>query len=159
MEDEDKIKRQMEFILESQAQFASKMGQLEDIVSRLANASLSRFETLEEKSAQKFEDIDTKIAALVDSQIHAVQRFEDVDTKMATLVDSQIHAAQRFEDVDENIAVLVNSQIRTDESLRNLDERMAALANSQIHTDESLRNLIAVVDRYFSEGRNGKDKG
>jgi organic radical activating enzyme len=138
MEDEDKIKRQMEFILESQAQFASKMGQLEDIVSRLANASLSRFETLEEKSAQKFEDIDTKIAALV---------------------DSQIHAAQRFEDVDENIAMLVNSQIRTDESLRNLDERMAVLANSQIRTDESLRNLIAVVDRYFSEGRNGKDKG
>lgn len=96
MEDEDKIKRQMEFILESQAQFASKMGQLEDVVSRLANASLSRFETLEEKSAERFEDVDAKIAAL---------------------------------------------------------------ANSQIRTEESLRNLIAVVDRYFSEGRNGKDKG
>jgi len=43
-----------------------------------------------------------------------------------------------------------------------MDERIAALINSQIHTeenvkktDEHLRNLIAVVDRYFSEGRNG----
>lgn len=86
----------MEFIVEQQAQFTSKMGQLEDIVSRLANASLSRFETIEERTAQRFEGRDEKIAALV---------------------------------------------------------------NSQIHTDESLRNLIAVVDRYFSESRNGKSEG
>jgi len=37
-----------------------------------------------------------------------------------------------------------------------VNAKMSALVDSQIRTDESLRNLIAVVDRYFSEGRNGK---
>jgi hypothetical protein len=90
------LEKNMEFIIEQQAQFASKMGQLGDTVARLANASLNRFEAIEGKAAQRFDDVDKKIAALVDSQIR---------------------------------------------------------------TDESLRNLIAVVDRYFSEGRNGKSEG
>ncbi len=47
-----------------------------------------------------------------------------------------------FKDVNAKIDALVDSQIRTDENLR--------------RTDESLRNLIAVVDRYCSEGRNGE---
>jgi septal ring factor EnvC (AmiA/AmiB activator) len=94
MADED-VEKKMEFIIEQQAQFASKMGQLEDIVTRLATASLNRFESIEETSSQRFDNIDEKIGALVDSQIR---------------------------------------------------------------TDESLRNLIAVVDRYFSEGRNGKSE-
>ncbi|SRR6266545_1827591 len=47
-----------------------------------------------------------------------------------------------FKDVNAKINVLVDSQIHTDENLR--------------HTDESLRNLIAAVDRYFSDGRNGE---
>jgi len=47
-----------------------------------------------------------------------------------------------FKDVNAKINALVDSQIRTDDNLR--------------RTDESLRNLIVVVDRYFSEGRNGR---
>jgi hypothetical protein len=34
--------------------------------------------------------------------------------------------------------------------------KFEALVDSQIRTDGTLRNLIAVVDRYFSEGRNGQ---
>src|SRR5438046_1885959 len=47
-----------------------------------------------------------------------------------------------FKDVNAKINALVDSQIRTDENLS--------------RTDENLRNLIVVVDRYFSEGRNGR---
>ncbi len=101
MANED-IQKNMEFIIEQQAQFAAKIGQLEDIVTRLANTSLNRFEAIEEKTAQRFEDVDEKIAALVDSQIR--------------------------------------------------------LTESQSRTEDSLKNLIAVVDRYFSEGRNGKSE-
>lgn len=89
------IEKNIEFIIEQQAQFASKMGQLEDIVARLANATLDRFETTD----------------------------------------------KRIDDVDERISALVDSQVRTEENVKK--------------TDENLRNLIAVVDRYFSEGRNG----
>ena len=31
-----------------------------------------------------------------------------------------------------------------------------ALVDSQIRTDENVRNLVVVVDRYFTEGRNGR---
>lgn len=92
----EEFDRRMEFILGQQAQFASDIGAMKDVVAdiegvvaRLANASLSR-----------------------------------------------------FEDVDERIAALVDSQVR--------------LTESQAHTDEKLRNLIAVVDRYFDNGGNGR---
>ncbi|MCA1613537.1 MAG: hypothetical protein LC800_05135 [Acidobacteria bacterium] len=88
--------KKAEFIIEQQAQFASDIDQLKDIVARLANATLSRFEAVEQKTAERFGDVDAKIAALVDSQIS---------------------------------------------------------------TEESVRNLIAVVDRYFSEGRGGRSEG
>ncbi|HEV7376494.1 MAG TPA: hypothetical protein VGN95_17410 [Pyrinomonadaceae bacterium] len=44
----------------------------------------------------------------------------------------------------------------TDNRLDDVDEKISALVDSQMKTEENLRNLIAVVDRYFSEGRNGK---
>ena len=91
----ENIERQMAFILEEQARGVARLGQLEDIVVRFAQATRDRFEA----NDQRADDLDSKIAALVDSQM------------------------------------------RTDENLKK--------------TDESLRNLMAVVDRYFSEGRNG----
>jgi ABC-type transporter Mla subunit MlaD len=95
---DENMEKQMEFIVEQQVQFASKMGQLEDIVVRLAKATLDRFEATDE----------------------------------------------RVNDIDERISALVDSQVRTEENVKK--------------TDENLRGLIAVVDRYFSEGRNGNSK-
>lgn len=95
---DENIEKNIEFIIEQQAQFASKMGQLEDIVTRLANATLDRFKTTD----------------------------------------------KRIDDIDDRISTLVDSQIRTEENVKK--------------TDENLRNLIAVVDRYFSEGRNGNSE-
>src|SRR6266550_3267636 len=94
----ENIDKQMEFILEQQAQFTARMGQLEDLVVRLARGTLERFEATD----------------------------------------------ARVDDVDERISALVDSQIRTEENVKK--------------TEESLRSLIAVVNRYFSEGRNGKSK-
>lgn len=92
----ENIEKQIEFILEQQAQVTARMGQIEDLVVRLARGSLDRFEGTD----------------------------------------------KRIDDVDERISALVDSQIRTEENVKK--------------TDEALRSLIAVVDRYFSEGRNGK---
>jgi hypothetical protein len=94
MSNEDFAKK-AEFIVEQQAQFASQIGQLEDLVTRLAKATIDRFQISD----------------------------------------------KRVDEMDERIAALINSQIHTEENVRK--------------TDEHLRNLIAVVDRYFSEGRNG----
>lgn len=94
----EEFEKKAEFIVEQQAQFASKIGQLEDIVTRLAKATLDRFEASD----------------------------------------------KRVDEIDERIAALINSQIQTEENVKK--------------TDEHLRNLIAVVDRYFREGRNGGSK-
>jgi hypothetical protein len=91
MSDEE-FEKQREFILGQQAQFATDIGELKDIVRQLARATLSRFEATE-------------------------KRHDDVDEKISALVDSQMK------------------------------------------TEENMRNLIAVVDRYFSEGRNRKSEG
>ena len=47
-----------------------------------------------------------------------------------------------FQNLNAKIDALVDSQVR--------------LTDAQSRTDENLRNLIAVVDRYFREGRNGE---
>ena len=101
----ENIDKQMEFILEQQAQFTARMGQLEDLVVRLARGTLERFEATD----------------------------------------------ARVNDVDERISALVDSQIRTEENVKKTEANVEKTA-------ESLRSLIAVVDRYFSEGRNGKSK-
>ena len=43
----------MEFIVDQQAQFASDIGQLGDVVGRLANASLNRIKNLDDKAMRR----------------------------------------------------------------------------------------------------------
>lgn len=94
----EEFEKKAEFIIEQQAQFAAQIGQLEDIVVRLAKGTLDRFEATD----------------------------------------------KRVDVIDERISALVDSQMRTEENVKK--------------TTENLRNLVAVVDRYFGEGRNGESK-
>lgn len=105
----DEFEKKMEFIVDHQAKSAAKIGQLEDIVARLANASLKRLE-----------DTAEKIAALVDSQIRLTdfqaltnEHLKNTDEKIVALVDSQIR--------------LTESQARTDEQARRTDENLRSL--------------------------------
>lgn len=78
MSNGDKIQKQMEFIFDQQAQFASDIGQLRDVVARLANASLKPIEDLEEKPS-----------ALVDAQIKS-------EGKISALAEAQTHTDERL---------------------------------------------------------------
>jgi DNA anti-recombination protein RmuC len=44
----------------------------------------------------------------------------------------------------------------TDRKFDDVDRRISALVDAQFKTEENIRNLTAVVDRYFTEGRNGQ---
>ena len=102
----ENIEKLMEFMLEQQGRFASKIGQLEDILGQL-------------------EDIVVRLAKGTLDRVAATDgRVDDIDKRISALVDSQVH---------------------TEENVKK--------------TDQNLRNLIAVVDRYLSEGRNGNPKG
>ena len=86
-----------------------------------------------------------------------IQQLREVQTQLqATQVQTEQVVArlanvtlEGFKDVNAKIDALVDSQIRLNEAQSRTDENVS-------RTDENLRNLIAVVDRYFSEGRNGR---
>jgi septal ring factor EnvC (AmiA/AmiB activator) len=92
---------------------------------------------------------------------------EDFEKKMESIVEQQAQLAVNHEKANERLTRLENLVARfaqatverfeaTDKQIAELDEKFSALVDAQMRTEESIRNLTAVVDRYFSEGRNGK---
>lgn len=153
----EEFDRRMEFILEQQAQFASDIQQLresqvqtEQLVNRLAAVML-----------EGFKDVNAKIDALVDSHLRLTEAHERLSDSQARLSeaherlsDSHERLSESHTSLSESQARLSDSQARLSESHERLSESQARLSESQARTDESLRNLIAVVDRYLSNGRN-----
>jgi len=72
----EEFAKKMEFIVEQQAQFASDIGQLKDVVARLANSSLERFED------------DERISALVDSQVRLTESQSHTDENLKNLISA-----------------------------------------------------------------------
>jgi flagellar hook-associated protein FlgK len=87
---------------------------------------------------------------------------EDFEKKMEFIIEQQAQLVVNNQKSDERLARLENLVTRfaqaTVERINDLDEKFAALVDAQMRTEESLRNLMAVVDHYFSEGRNGKSE-
>ncbi|HEV8370773.1 MAG TPA: hypothetical protein VGQ39_22685 [Pyrinomonadaceae bacterium] len=92
------------------------------------------------------EEFERKMAFIVAQQAQFtadIQQLKETQVQTENVVGRLAYATlEGFRDVNVKIDALVDSQLK--------------LTESQSRTDESLRNLIAVVDRYFSEGRNGK---
>jgi hypothetical protein len=150
----DKIQKQMEFIVDQQAQFASDIGQLKDVVARFANASLKRIEDDEKSSALVDAQIrsEEKASELVDAQIKSEERA-------SALVDAQIKSEGK-------ISALVDAQIKSEGKISALAEaqtkserKISALAEAQAHTDQRLDTLMTVVERYISRDQNGNAQG
>ena len=85
---------------------------------------------------------------------------EELERRMAFIVEQQAQFAsdiQQLREVHEQteqiVARLANVTL---EGFTDVNAKINTLVDSQIRTGENLRNLIAVVDRYFSEGRNGQ---
>jgi hypothetical protein len=79
--------QKMEFIIDQQAQFAANLGRLDEIVVRLADATLRRFEAAD----NKLTEVDQKIGALVDSQMRTEEsvRVTSENLKNLTAVVDQ----------------------------------------------------------------------
>lgn len=106
------------------------------------------------------EEFERKMAFIVEQQAQFaadIQQLGEVHGQLqVTQAQTEIVVArlasatlEGFKDVNAKLDALVDAQIRLNESQAHTDENLA-------RTDENLRNLIEVVDRYFSEGRNGK---
>jgi hypothetical protein len=81
------------------------------------------------------------------SELHTAQvRTEQVVVKTVEIVGRLANGTlERFKDANAKIDALVDSQIRTDEKIDALTD--------------NVQNLTAVVNRYFTEGRNGNNLG
>ena len=98
------------------------------------------------------EEFEKKMEFIIEQQAQFVVNQEKADqrlTRLENLVGRFAQATvERFNDLDEKFSTLVDAQMRTEASLKKTEETVK-------QTTEDLRNLIAVVDRYFNEGRNG----
>src|SRR5258706_4616499 len=61
--------------------------------------------------------------------------------------------------VAQTVEIMGRFANETLEGFNEVNSKINALVDSQMRTEENLRNLTAVVDRYFSEGRNGSNLG
>jgi Mg2+ and Co2+ transporter CorA len=162
---DENFEQQMESMLQEQAQSAARIQQIEEIILGLARGTRDHFHTTDER----LDDVDVKIAALVDSQIRTEESVKKTGEALRALADAQIRTEESVKKTGEALRALADAQIRTEESVKETqesakktDEAFRALADSQTRTEESvkktgeaLRQLIAVVDRYISERQNG----
>ena len=99
------------------------------------------------------EEFDRKMTFIVDQQAQFaadIQQLQETQVQTENVVGRLAHATlEGFKVVNAKIDTLVDAQIRLTESQAHTDKNLA-------RTDENLRDLIAVVNRCFSEGRNGK---
>jgi hypothetical protein len=78
-----------------------------------------------------------------------IQQLREVQAETNQIVNRLAAVTlEGFKDVNAKIDALVDSHIR-------LAEDQAKTAANLALTEENLRNLVVVVDRYFSERRNG----
>lgn len=127
----EELDRRIEFIIEQQAQFASDIMQLREAQAQT------------EQIVAQTSNVVAETSQAVAETVHIVGQTGEIVTRLAR------GTLEGFKDVNAKINSLVDSQIRTDENVRRTDENVR-------RTDESLRNLVAVVDRYLSQGRNGQ---
>jgi chromosome segregation ATPase len=136
MNNED-IERNMNFIVEQQAQFASDI--------QLLQESQARTDQVVAHTSQ----VVAQQAEIVGHTAEVVGQLGEVVTRLANVT----HVG--FTEVNAKINALVDAQIRTEEQLARTDETVARTEQNVARTEQNLNNLIRVVDRYLS-GRNGK---
>ena len=77
--------------------------------------------------------------------------------KLAQSTDERMDESNGRMDVfDEKMNKFSDGMNQFGNKMNEFGVKMNVLVDAQIRTDENIRNLLAVVDRYYSEGRNGK---
>src|SRR5216110_443418 len=86
-----------------------------------------------------------------------IQQLQEAQTQTEQIV---VKTAQTVAETGEIVARLANVTL---EGFKDVNAKIDALVDSQIRTDEKIyaltdnvQNLTAIVNRYFTEGRNGR---
>jgi hypothetical protein len=95
------------------------------------------------------EELQKMIEFIIEQQAQFVINQEKAEERIARLENAQIQTEARMSE-------LAESQARMSRSQEHMNEVVAVLAEAQTRTDERLDTFIGVLERYISEGRNGK---
>lgn len=142
----DEFERNMSFIVEQQAQFASDIQQLREsqtetnqVVARLAYATL-----------EGFKDVNAKIDALVDGQMRTDDQLSRMNEQLVRTNEQLSQTNEQLSQTNEQLSQTNEHLRQTDEQVRRTDESVRRTDQNLSRTDESLRALIGVVTRHLS---------
>ena len=104
MNNDDKIQKQMEFILGQQAQFAADMGQLQEKHGQLQEAHRQLEVTVGRLATATLEGVEGLVAA----QIKTEGNISTLTERMTALAEAQRRTDERLIETDERINTLIN---------------------------------------------------
>jgi flavin-binding protein dodecin len=165
MSDEDADERKKEM-----ARLTSPEYRMIELVEKLNE----RVESNAEESRQRAKETQRNIDFIIQHQAQFVTDIQKLSEKQDATREIVERLAtvtlSRFERVDDDVSnleskmsALIDSHIKLADAQKNTDERLNALtdshiklADAQAKTDERLSAFIATVERFITEGRNGK---
>lgn len=95
------------------------------------------------------EELQKVMEFIVEQQAQMVVNQEKAEERITRLENAQIQTEGKMGE-------LAESQARMSKMQEHMNEVVAVMAEAQIRTDERLDMFINMLERYISEGRNGK---
>jgi uncharacterized coiled-coil protein SlyX len=84
---------------------------------------------------------------------------EELEKAMEFVLEQQAQFAANQQQVDERVSRLETNMAEMARAQTHMNEVVAVMADTHRHTEEKLDAFIGVLERYISEGRNGKGNG
>jgi hypothetical protein len=112
----ERLERQVEFIIDQQAQFSVSIQKLQESQVK-ADERMTRIENV---MVRCYEDTGTKLNALIDSKARLEcvvgRAYKDTSAKLSALIDAQTRldnvVARNYEDTTTKLSALIDAQVR-----------------------------------------------
>jgi predicted aspartyl protease len=160
----EEIQRTMEFILEQQAQYGTRMEKDESRAARLEEAFVTLVE-IARVADERLDALNKKTEFILNQQAHAAARLESDESRLARLEDSfrtLVELArirdERLDSTDRRLDIFDDRMASVAEAQARTDGKLAELAHAQLQTDHRLNKLIEHVDRYVSRNGGGQSQ-
>ncbi|MGB7923336.1 MAG: hypothetical protein WCF57_08830 [Pyrinomonadaceae bacterium] len=163
----EEMERMVQFILEQQAQSTVKVDRITEKIDKLAAAQLrydARTARLEESflilvqlaqsTDERLDEVDRKMSDVSDKMSDVSDKMSDVGDKMSDVGDKMSSVSNKMNEVGNKMSEVGNKMNDVSDKMSEVSDKLNVLTDAQIRTDENIKNLTAVVDRYFSGGRN-----
>jgi uncharacterized coiled-coil protein SlyX len=84
---------------------------------------------------------------------------EELEKAMQFILEQQAQFAANQQQLGERVTRLETNMAEMARAQTHMNEVVAVMADTHRHTEEKLDAFIGVLERYISEGRNGKGNG